>query len=843
MNRRLGQPIILAASLAIIAVLHAEARATEDTIVIREALAMGNVGSVGRRPIHTDAIQSLIVRDRWTAPTQGDVIRLPDGSEQTWQLIQADESGWFSGVTLRGGYVFATIDSDSERIALLDAAGHNAIYVNGVLRTGDPYNYGFVSLPVQLNKGANTLLFQVGRGRLRASVTTLPIDFFIDTRDATLPDLITGEPVDARGAVVIVNATQQVMSHITVNASSDRGHTGRHVINTDLLPLSIHKIPFRISGEPVENAQSLSVNLNVTAQLSTHKELETNGTVELVIVSSDQLRRQTFVSDIDGSVQYYAILPAAASATDQPGLILTLHGAGVEAYGQARSYAQKNWAHIVAPTNRRKFGFDWEDWGRLDAMEVLAHATGNLSCDPLRVYLTGHSMGGHGAWHLGATFPDRFAAIAPSAGWISFRSYTGGAEFDNTSPIESILSRAAAGSDTLGLLPNLMHPAVYVLHGDADDNVPVAQARQMRELLESAHGDFAYHEQAGAGHWWDGAAAGGADCVDWPPMMELFQRCSLPVSTSVAEIDFTTVDPGISSEFHWAGIIRQIKSHEPSRIQLNWNAKSRVLSGQTKNVQTIFIDAGALEVDGAIHCRIDGDDSEIEQRAIAPGRIELDRMAENNWRPTILDSPRPMRPLKRPQRAGPFKAAFASRMVFVYGTRGTDAENQWSMTKARLDAETFWYRGNGSIDIVSDREFVSGKVTFQNRNVIIYGNADTNTAWTSLLYHCPVQITRDGVRIGDRGIISDDLACLLVYPRPDSDAALVGVVAGTGLTGMRVTDRLPYFVSGVAYPDCIVIDADALETGTAGVHAAGFFGNDWTIGQGEFAFRDSPKAP
>src|SRR5207249_1249684 len=83
---------------------------------------------------------------------------------------------------------------------------------------------------------------------------------------------------------------------------------------------------------------------------------------------------------------------------------------GVEAQGQADAYASKPWGHLVAPTNRRPFGFDWEDWGRLDALEVLDHAQQLLQTDPQRTYLTGHSMGGHGAWQVGATYPDRFAA-------------------------------------------------------------------------------------------------------------------------------------------------------------------------------------------------------------------------------------------------------------------------------------------------------------------------------------------------------------------------------------------------------------------------------------------------
>ena len=133
----------------------------------------------------------------------------------------------------------------------------------------------------------------------------------------------------------------------------------------------------------------------------------------------------------------------------RPALFLSLHGAGVQALGQSRSYSRKTWGHVVAPTNRRPFGFDWEDWGRLDAIEVLERAQAALGTDPLRVYLTGHSMGGHGTWHLGATFPDRFAAIGPSAGWISFWSYGGSDRLDEAAPLERMLMRATTASDTI----------------------------------------------------------------------------------------------------------------------------------------------------------------------------------------------------------------------------------------------------------------------------------------------------------------------------------------------------------------------------------------------------------
>ena len=157
-------------------------------------------------------------------------------------------------------------------------------------------------------------------------------------------------------------------------------------------------------------------------------------------------------------------------------------------------------------------------------MEVLDVASSMLGVDPRRTYLTGHSMGGHGTWHLGVTYPDRFAAIAPSAGWVSMSSYAGVRKSQAPNPMEEILQRAAAGSDTLAARSNLESVGVFVLHGDADDNVPVSQARTMRKTLGTFHPDFSYYEKVGAGHWW------GNECCDWPPLIDFLARHERPES-------------------------------------------------------------------------------------------------------------------------------------------------------------------------------------------------------------------------------------------------------------------------------------------------------------------------
>jgi hypothetical protein len=206
---------------------------------------------------------------------------------------------------------------------------------------------------------------------------------------------------------------------------------------------------------------------------------------------------------------------------------------------------------------------------------------------------------------------------------------------------------------------------------------------------------------------------------------------------------------------------------------------------------------------------------------------------------TAGDEPSPA--LKGPRRSGPFKDAFRNRMVFVYGTMGTAEENAWAFDKARFDAECFQYQGNGSVDIVSDRDFDPARDS--DRNVILYGNAATNLAWKALLGDSPVQVTRGFVAAAGKKVEGKDLACLFLRPRPGSETASVGVVSGTGLLGMRLTNTRSYLYAGYALPDLVVYNSDVARSEGRGLKLAGFFGNDWSFDTGEFLWGEPAPLP
>jgi len=74
---------------------------------------------------------------------------------------------------------------------------------------------------------------------------------------------------------------------------------------------------------------------------------------------------------------------------------------------------------------------------------------------------------------------------------------------------------------------------------------------------------------------------------------------------------------------------------------------------------------------------------------------------------------------------------------------------------------------------------------------------------------------------------------LFIYPRADSEFNSVGVVAGTGIIGSRLTNNRPYLYAGTAYPDLMIMSPEILTGSSEGIRTAGYFGLDWSIQSGE----------
>lgn len=799
---------------------------------IRSGLAIESLGARSRSPIYTSGLEHARAIGLLPLPKEGSVLEHADGTSKAWRAIEADEDGRFRDRSLRGGWIYASLHlpKGAGGSFVLEAQGHSFVLVDGYPRAGDVYGLGTSRLPMHLPEGTHDFYFRVGRPPVQARLVRCPhpIDF-VDV-DTTLPDVVRGETERLWVGHLISNASDRSMQGWSVLASAQPYGSAE-------LPTPVRTpIPWLLAGSQRKQAIAVPAPLADPGEsYSVRIELRdgTDNTVvertlPLAVRTPWQKHKRTFRSEVDGSVQYYSVCPPpqALPAGETPALVLSLHGASVEATDQTRVYQPKDWAYIVAPTNRRPFGFDWEDWGRRDALEVLDLAAERFGTDPKRTYLTGHSMGGHGTWQIGAHASDRFAAIAPSAGWKDFWSYAGGATFEEGDPIGALFARAAQPSRTGLLRENYHHGGVYILHGDADPTVPVREARAMRDLLvELGHQNFAYFEKPGGNHWW------ADECVDWPPIFSFFQHNQRTDWRRALQLQFTSASPALRSQHGWLRVEQAQRAMDPLRLEAHLRPEDGALDLEGENLERFQIDLTPF-LEGGVDSALWPADQDLtihwldaqltvpyaelhEPIALGPGPGQ-----------SLTRRPAQLTPdHKNPTRMGPFKAGFDHRMVFVYGSIGTPDENAWSFAKARFDHETWRYRGNGSVTLVRDVHFDPRQ--YPDRSIVLFGNQDTNAAWNSLLGQAPIALRRGVVAIGETRREGEDLALLATYPRPDSDSASIVVIGGTGLPGLRLTDTLPYFVSGVAYPDWTVLDVSFLKRGLPGVLGAGYFASDW----------------
>jgi dienelactone hydrolase len=827
--------LLTAGHLAVIA--HCSLSSTPpDTIGIRSALIIKGPPASPDDIARRDPIESAFVNGTWKTPRPGEKIRYNDTAEGTWERADAGASGWYDSPALDGGYVYAAIESESDTPMLLEAFGNSIVYVNGVCRSGNPYgakdtyegwepHFDYSSLPVPIHHGRNEFLFACNKGVFKARLARPHAPISLNARDATLPDIVAGSAYAGSGSIVIINATAAPARRVFLSAGFPGAHPDITAVPI-IQPFSVRKVPFTMHGNggPQSGAEPLHIAITEGPGGVT---LDT-ATVMIRIVPPGGPRKETFISSIDSSVQYYAITPSSGTGTVNA-LFLSLHGASVEAINQAASYYPKTWGHIVAPTNRRPYGFDWENWGCDDALEVLALVKERYRIDESRVYLTGHSMGGHGVYHIGSLYPDQFAAIGPSAGWITYWTYRGRKYAENPSPLRQMLARGNLPSETYRLAPNFRHFGVYILHGSEDDNVPPKESRDMVRAISAFHNDVTYHEQKGAGHWWDVSDAPGADCVDWGPMFDFFARHARPLSGMVRNVDFATPAPGISSHDNWIIIDAQETQFKLSSVSLRFEPGANRVSGTTTNVARMALDARLMGAGGPLTLDIDSAKLSGLLPAAEDTLIWLYREG-GAWRRGTSPPPE----LKGRSRYGTFKDLFRNDAVFVYGTGGNSEEREWAFNKARLDAEKFWYQGNGSFEVMSDAEF--NALRWQERNVVLYGNSSTNRAWDALLPGSPVQASGGTARLGGRNFRGGDIGFVFIRPKKGSRTACVGAVGGTGIRGMRLTDRMPYLLPGVAFPDVIIARSSLLTEGEKGVEAAGFFGIDWSVEGGDFLY-------
>ena len=159
-------------------------------------------------------------------------------------------------------------------------------------------------------------------------------------------------------------------------------------------------------------------------------------------------------------------------------LILYLHGGSlrgadvdtVRAWGVPRVAERDPDFPFIVVSPQAPAGTLWTDTELL--VGLLDEVAATHAVDTTRVYLTGHSMGGNGAWYLAYMHPERFAAVVSMSGpanpWWAGR---------------------------------LRATPAWVFHGAKDEIVPIRESEEMvRALREAGNPEVRFSALPDRGH-------------------------------------------------------------------------------------------------------------------------------------------------------------------------------------------------------------------------------------------------------------------------------------------------------------------------------------------------------
>ncbi len=168
-------------------------------------------------------------------------------------------------------------------------------------------------------------------------------------------------------------------------------------------------------------------------------------------------------------INYLTFLPKSYSAKGEPvPMIIFLHGSGERGSDLEKV---KKWGPPALAESNPNFPFlvispqvpDGEAWHAASVKAVIDEVLAKYNVDRRRIYLTGISMGGYGAWDLATRYPDYFAAIAPICGGGNARAM-----------------RKLTGIPT------------WVFHGKKDEAVPESESAVLVAALQTAGGNVRY---------------------------------------------------------------------------------------------------------------------------------------------------------------------------------------------------------------------------------------------------------------------------------------------------------------------------------------------------------------
>lgn len=524
-----------------------------------------------------------------------------------------------------------------------------------------------------------------------------------------------------------------------------------------------------------------------------------------------------YYSSIDGSPQPYGmVIPEKLDRSRPPPLFIWLHGRGDKATDlhfinermTSPGQVAPPYAIVVHPFGRQCVGF--KHAGEVDVLEAAAAAEKHYHTDPARRVLIGFSMGGAGAWHLGAHFASRWALVCPGAGFAETARYV---KLKPEDYPPDYVQQLWGLYDAPAYVRNLFNTETIAYSGELDKQI---QAAQVMEEAFAAHGRTLTH------------LIGPKTEHKYEPQAkaELLARIEKQLQKPAVEfpeqvfVQTRTTDYGRQN---WVAI-EGLESHwKESRVDAIRKGDRVELNSANVSRLSLHLLGSAWRI---ARVKIDGAELAEPAGGAATTQIVLEKQNSGwKWLPEELSRAAGLR--KQPGLCGPIDAAFMSRFVVV--RPGQPSKNPRLQAWIDFELEHFLSRWKGLMRgaAVVKRDAEVTEEDIRDCNLILWGDPESNALLKRLTgEQFPLRWSAAEIQLGAAKATAADHVPALIYPNPLNPRKYV--VVNSGLTFREAHDRTNS-QQNPKLPDWALIDMRQPPSAEAPgkIAAAGFFGERW----------------
>ncbi len=521
-----------------------------------------------------------------------------------------------------------------------------------------------------------------------------------------------------------------------------------------------------------------------------------------------------YYSSVDGSPQPYGLeIPENLDLEKPAPLWVWLHGRGdtvtdlhfIHQRMSKKGRFQPEDAIVLHPFGRQCIGF--KSAGETDVLEAIENVSKIYKIDPNRIALMGFSMGGAGAWHIGAHYTDRFACVHAGAGFAETRRYINLKEADYPPIYEQLLWGVY---DVPNYVRNLFNVPVIAYSGEKDKQIQAA--RVMEEAFAAEKMKLRHIVGPDMEHKYDERSL---------EMVSDFVSSALKKGREpfpkLVNLQTRTLRYG---RMHWIQATALGEHWSDSRID-GQIVGANGIRMTTRNIRALSLRPPWTKVPENLVLLIDGKEIQVPKPI---GKVSVIRDSDG-WK--IGTQPAGG---KSPGLQGPIDDAFLDSFMLVepIARSSNPAFQKWmEFELAHFKARwTSVFRGDPRIRKASE---VTAE-DMRNFHLVLWGDRDSNplVGKTLDLLRGKVAWNAKGVRIGQRTFEGNAVVPVFIHPNPAHPKRYI--VLNSGPTFRESHDRTNS-LQNPKLPDWAVIHISTPPTDSAPgrILAADFFDERWGV--------------